>query len=649
VLLPHDENDIQHDPGDFSAPRSRPLAKAAADPHDANPVEAEHVMNQMRQNYPEKALGWMKKARWIGPVEVPQDRVDYDDVGSWAASHEPDRVKHFAKQIKKGKGHTHPVVAVQEPGENKVKVIDGHHRTLAYHTLGKPVRAYIGFVDNDGGPWDETHVYQQHQGASSQNKFLGKVGPKGYIHGWIKVGAEVDASHLSLKKDGSVVHKESGTVVGHIQRTPDSPKPGTTTFLVHHADGTQTYHGVYKREALGTLATHHNMSVKAHGEIKSVEPEVKPAEVEKPVEATHEPETPKVEELKRPERETGTLTEPAPLERTHAVVSGETAELSGGFEDHLSPEDHARIKALIGDKKLKFADDKQAGELDTLKSRYLHSVLTKAGVPEPAAGLISSDTDLQNEGNWKAKDWAGVDRLVSVWGASGNDDIVPIFNKVHDMKEPPKIQPGDFDGAKLTEISEFKYAKSDFQSFSGPMGLLGFRFNDMSPEARQRREDFHDYWTVKAQQHYTQQVLKEAKISGDLPVIRAVYGKQAKQLQLAEHPLKFGAEKEPWTATTNSISSWSEPRGKASIRSLMNKSVGHEVDNMNIGAPYGVKYTKNDVPVAWMNTTHPSDQVFMHWRGEGELRNSVVALGEVVAIKAQPSSDNTTIQFGLKA
>jgi len=159
--------------------RSLPVpgaAKNAADPHDANPVEAEHVMNQMRHNYPEKALGWMATARWIGPIEVPQDRIDYDDVDSWAASHQGARVKEFAKQIKKGKGHTHPVVAVQEPGENRVKVIDGHHRTLAYQRLKKPIRAYVGFVDSDGGPWDQTHVYQENQGASPANKAKGHGG-----------------------------------------------------------------------------------------------------------------------------------------------------------------------------------------------------------------------------------------------------------------------------------------------------------------------------------------------------------------------------------------------------------------------------------------------------------------------------------------
>jgi 8-oxo-dGTP pyrophosphatase MutT (NUDIX family) len=154
------------------------VTKNAADLSDPNPVESAHVKNQMRRNYPEKALGWIDDARWIGPVQVPQDRIDYDDMGKWAAYHQKARVKHFARQIEADESHLHPVVAVQEPGENKIKVIDGHHRTLAYRKLGQPVKAYVGFVDSDGGPWDETHAFQFHQGDDPANKGAGDVLPK---------------------------------------------------------------------------------------------------------------------------------------------------------------------------------------------------------------------------------------------------------------------------------------------------------------------------------------------------------------------------------------------------------------------------------------------------------------------------------------
>lgn len=189
------------------------VSKGASDPSDPNPVEAEHVMNQMRRNYPENALGWMRDARWVGPVQVPLDRIDFDDRDSWAADHDKARVKHFAKRIKRGEAHLHPVVAVQEPGGDNIKVIDGHHRVLAYEKLGQPVKAYVGFVDSDGGPWDETHVHQFHQCADPGNKAAQpdavKVGPKGYIHGWIFVGAPGVGATVHHPQHGA------GTVTGH--------------------------------------------------------------------------------------------------------------------------------------------------------------------------------------------------------------------------------------------------------------------------------------------------------------------------------------------------------------------------------------------------------------------------------------------------
>jgi 2'-5' RNA ligase len=158
-------------------PLGTPVAKDAADLSDPNPVEAEHVRNQMRANYPEKAIAWISAATWIGPVQVPQGRVNYAGRDSWAASHEPGAVKRFTKHIRTGTGHTHPVVMVQEPGESKADVVDGHHRTLAYEKLGRPVTAYIGFTPAGDHRWRETHSSQIHSGPDPLNK-AGGAGPK---------------------------------------------------------------------------------------------------------------------------------------------------------------------------------------------------------------------------------------------------------------------------------------------------------------------------------------------------------------------------------------------------------------------------------------------------------------------------------------
>lgn len=96
-------------------------------------------------------------------------------------------------------------------------------------------------------------------------------------HGkWVKGLHSVDSTDLSMRKDGSVLHRESGKKLGTVIREPDTPRKGTTTFTVTHADGTQVYHGVYKREALAALAKHHNQAV-SEIPAKKPEPEAKPA------------------------------------------------------------------------------------------------------------------------------------------------------------------------------------------------------------------------------------------------------------------------------------------------------------------------------------------------------------------------------------
>src|ERR1017187_1484679 len=156
---PEASSDVTHD-----------AAKGASNPHDPNPVDAEHVKNQLRKNYPEKALTWMESAVWIGPIQIPLDRIDMDDEKSWAAAHQSGAVRRFASQIKAGVGHTDPVVMIQEPGKNKANVVDGHHRTLAYQSLKRPVTAYVGFVPEGDRRWEETHSSQVHQGSDRGNR-----------------------------------------------------------------------------------------------------------------------------------------------------------------------------------------------------------------------------------------------------------------------------------------------------------------------------------------------------------------------------------------------------------------------------------------------------------------------------------------------
>lgn len=162
------------DDGEYPYARGRPpngVGKGASDVWDPNPVEPEHVLSIMRENFPEKALEWVKRAHWIGPVNVPWERINDASVDTWASSHEPGAVDRFARSIAAGTGNLNPSILVQRPDDDKCDVIDGHHRALARRKLEKPVLAYIGFVHKtDMQTALETHSSQFHHGADPKNK-----------------------------------------------------------------------------------------------------------------------------------------------------------------------------------------------------------------------------------------------------------------------------------------------------------------------------------------------------------------------------------------------------------------------------------------------------------------------------------------------
>jgi ParB/Sulfiredoxin domain len=154
------------------------LQKTAADLSDPTPVEAETIYQQLLANYPPHSIAWVRKLPWTGPVNVPLDQVDWDSVDSWAASHQKKRVKKFQARIRGAGKDVKPVVAVRVPGDDRVKVIDGHHRALAYKAENRPVKAYVGKApsDKEDAPWFQAHEYQYAKGASSANKAVSSTG-----------------------------------------------------------------------------------------------------------------------------------------------------------------------------------------------------------------------------------------------------------------------------------------------------------------------------------------------------------------------------------------------------------------------------------------------------------------------------------------
>lgn len=198
------------------------IVKDAANLADPNPVEATHVENYLLGNYPPDAIRWVRDARWIGPVRIPQDRVDYADEGKWAASRQPATVARFARKIGNGTGHTNPVIAVQQDGNYKVNVVDGHHRALAYRKLGRPIIAYVGFVARDDDRWEATHSSQVHSGADPRNKHERASVAKGSKKLKKKLAKRVLAGKITVddarRKIGRNVTQKSATPTGVIAK-----------------------------------------------------------------------------------------------------------------------------------------------------------------------------------------------------------------------------------------------------------------------------------------------------------------------------------------------------------------------------------------------------------------------------------------------
>lgn len=119
------------------------------------------VYQQLSSDYPVGVLGWVHYAQWMGPLKVPLSHLDMTSQGgskSRFGRTEAD-IGHFKQEIA-DKGKTKPVVLVKRPGLVKLLIVDGHARVLAYSDLKLPVRAFVGAVDADEGPWDTMHDHQ---------------------------------------------------------------------------------------------------------------------------------------------------------------------------------------------------------------------------------------------------------------------------------------------------------------------------------------------------------------------------------------------------------------------------------------------------------------------------------------------------------
>lgn len=148
VKRPHDINDIPFTP------------KGAKDLDDPNPVDSEHIYNMLLSDFDPKGLKWVKAMNWVGPIEVPLDRIDFDDSENWSAAHDTDKVDKFVKMLKKGKKIKPGISVRQMDGDSRVKVVDGHHRALASQIAEVPFVTYVAYVPENDDRWELTHSFQ---------------------------------------------------------------------------------------------------------------------------------------------------------------------------------------------------------------------------------------------------------------------------------------------------------------------------------------------------------------------------------------------------------------------------------------------------------------------------------------------------------
>ena len=125
-------------------------------------IDSQVVYDQLAEDYQEKDIQFVLHIPWVGPQEVPLTSIDFSNKDNWQASQPADQehVAMFADKMAND-NYSKPIILVNNPSnDNKMMVVDGHHRALAALQNGQPVVAYIGQVGSTKGPWDKLHSKQ---------------------------------------------------------------------------------------------------------------------------------------------------------------------------------------------------------------------------------------------------------------------------------------------------------------------------------------------------------------------------------------------------------------------------------------------------------------------------------------------------------
>jgi hypothetical protein len=422
----------------------------------------------------------------------------------------------------------------------------------------------------------------------------------------------------------------------------------------------------------------------------------------------------KAEKAPKPEPEVKHI--PEPLPEPEPPKAPAAPELSGTFDDALSPADAVKLRTLIKDLSLSFKDGTHgresggqvADDLDDLKKQSITGMLEKAGLP-PETALAIPGFQIKKSGSMYTSDpakyalaYGNRDSLSSdmmFWSGSGGspaDELSKKYDQGMAMTSPPEARASDFthelkrqggdtpadpaervkayqalhaevekipgadkekahtilekaegfekaaEAGDETKWSDARTAMSRamhaatgkywippedgspfakrYEAVAGHANASSptFHWMDESPEAAARRAQVHAYWKPRAQKWYTGNVMQETNPKGTSSTFRYVSGTYANEINHAN------LQGQPWAAQSRTLSSWADSKGRSSAKSFVKKAYG-------------------DKNVIELQQKVPNDQVYATWRGEGILRNGVKAKGEVIRIKSEVNSGNTTV------
>jgi hypothetical protein len=137
---------------------------------DGTYIDPQVIFDQLKEDYNPKDIKWVLQCAAKGPMAVPLSDIDFGNAANWQASQEPDKVQKFADMIA-NEGFDKPIILANvKSNNNKMIILDGHHRALAYQQSGQPAMAYVLEVGQLTPEMAKMHDKQAGSKQSSKQK-----------------------------------------------------------------------------------------------------------------------------------------------------------------------------------------------------------------------------------------------------------------------------------------------------------------------------------------------------------------------------------------------------------------------------------------------------------------------------------------------